>query len=113
MSEYYPDKYVMVRITDKKTDEIHYRVLGSWYGGYLDGDSYRLNSGVEKYERTDDSKIRFYGGSGSLYEVDEKMYGMSIHAQSWLAQIAENSKDDVTVEVITLEEFEEEIEDVS
>jgi len=108
MSEYYPDKYVIVRITDIKTGEVHHRVLGSWFGGYLSGDSYRLNSGIEKYERTGDGRIRFYGGSGSLYEVDEKIYGMSIHAQSWLAGIAEHNKDDVTVEVITLEEFEEE-----
>jgi hypothetical protein len=110
MSEYYPDKYVMVRITDVEDGEVHYRVMGTWYGGFASGDYYRLNSGVEKYERTDNGKIRFYGGSGSVYEVDEKMYGMSLYAGGWLEQVKENSKDDVDIEIITLEEFEEEFD---
>jgi len=108
MSEYYPDKYVIVKITDKETSEVHYRVLGTWHGGYTSGDYYRLNSGIDRYTVTDFGTVQFYGASGSVYEVAKKMYGMSLYSQGWLMGLIERSKADLEMEVITLEEFEDE-----
>lgn len=113
MSEYYPDKFIIVKVQDIRTDvesnfETYYRVLGTWLGGYLTGDHYRLNSGIERWERIEDGKIRFYGSSGSVYEVGEGSYGTSIWSQSWLAELKEAYKGELELTPITMQEFEEE-----
>ena len=73
MTEYNPDSWVVIKMTTK--NETFYKVLGGWSGGYLNGDSWRLNSGVEKIERVED-KLHFYGASGSVYICDPKSYGL-------------------------------------
>lgn len=76
MSVYNPDGWVLVKIGG--TDP-HYRVFGSWRGGYLDGDSWRLNSGITKMTR-EGSMIEFHGHTGSVYQVHESSYGrLGIH----------------------------------
>jgi hypothetical protein len=45
MSDYNPDKWVVVKIIGKDTPPVH-KVFACWYGGYLDGDSWKLNSGI-------------------------------------------------------------------
>ncbi len=47
MSDYTPDKWLMVKLTNKN-NEFHYRIFACWYGGYLGSDSWKLNSGVTK-----------------------------------------------------------------
>ena len=44
-----PNKWVILEIEFKSG--VEYKVFGSWTGGYLDGDSWRLNSGIEKSRR--------------------------------------------------------------
>ena len=48
---YTPDKWVMLKFTHGGQDV--YKILASFYGGYLDGDSWKLNSGVTKVEEDD------------------------------------------------------------
>lgn len=43
-------------------------------GGYLDGDRWRLNSGIDKVEQ-DDEYYYFIGFSGSCYKCHKKGYG--------------------------------------
>jgi hypothetical protein len=47
MNEYTCDNWVVIKM---KGDDTHYRVLAGWSGGYLDGDSWRMNSGITKVE---------------------------------------------------------------
>ena len=49
---YKPDTWVMLEITDGK--DTFYKIFGGWSGGYLDGDSWRMNSGVETVTEDDD-----------------------------------------------------------
>ena len=51
-----------------------YFVFGSWSGGYLDGDSWRRNSGITKVE-TDGDDYLFYGYSGSVYRCSKHSEG--------------------------------------
>jgi len=68
-----PDSWVVLKITTE-TDVI-YKVLAGWSGGYLDGDSWRLNSGINiVFERKD--QVDFYGNSGSLYVCQKGTYGL-------------------------------------
>ena len=77
--DYCPDKWVMLRFTHKGQDV--YKILASFYGGYLDGDSWKLNSGVTKVEQ-DDKYYYFHGSSGSVYACHKESYGMSMYAMS-------------------------------
>lgn len=70
MSDYYPHNWVMIKIRD-----MGYKVFGGWRGGYLDGDSWRLNSGVTKAYMEDDL-IVFEGYSGSRYYCHPVNYGI-------------------------------------
>ena len=72
-----PDKWVVLKITPKDSDPI-YKVLASFYGGYLDGDSWRINSGIMRVE-DDEQFLYFDGYSGSCYKCPKNIntYGTS------------------------------------
>lgn len=65
MSIYTPDKYTILEM--KYKDEIIYKVFGTWAGGYLGSDNWRLNSGIERAVIDGDS-VSFVGSSGSEYQ---------------------------------------------
>jgi hypothetical protein len=66
---YVPDNWVVLKFKD------HYRVLAGWSGGYLSGDSWRLNSGIVRVEEKPESYI-FYSSSGSAYSCHKEGYGL-------------------------------------
>jgi hypothetical protein len=86
---YTPDKFVVVKVHNPK--DPHYRVFGTWYGGYLGADSWRLNSGVAKVVKRG-PLLDFYGSSGSVYTVHKDTYGTSVWTQSQLALMADVNK---------------------
>jgi len=79
-----PDKWVVVKITAKDQETI-YKIFATWLGGYLDGDAWKMNSGITKVEKTDDYLL-FYGHSGSCYECapSERTYGTNYYTQGVL-----------------------------
>ncbi len=70
-----PDHWVILKITPEEGNPF-YRVYGGWMGGYLDGDRWKLNSGVTKVE-DDENYYYFYGYSGSCYKCHKKGYGIT------------------------------------
>lgn len=82
MSDYRPDKWVVVKIIGKDTPPIH-KVFASWYGGYLDGDSWKLNSGITKVTE-EENMYYFDGSSGSVYECHKGCYGTNLYGQGIL-----------------------------
>ena len=67
-----PDEWVIVKI---KSDTPHYRVFASWRGGYLEGERWRMNSGIIDVE--EDSQYFFFkGNSGSVYRCHKLAYGI-------------------------------------
>ena len=110
MSEYFPDNWVVLKITDIKksgntgygrTEEVLYKVLAGWSGGYLGSDSWRLNSGIVDVEETVDSFI-FIGNSGSRYICDKTQERLRMNtAGTWKAlQKEAEGSEDVTVELM-------------
>lgn len=80
MSKNRPNNWVVIRF---KGEDPHYRVLVGWSGGYMDGSSWRLNSGVVRVGATEDSFL-FYGTSGSCYECGKQSYGLRMNnAHIW------------------------------
>jgi|TARA_R110002096_G_scaffold135901_4_gene288084 hypothetical protein len=66
MSAYHPDSWVVLKVKEGKGTFPFYKVLAGWSGGYLDGDSWRMNSGITKVEIYGEHYI-FHGESGSEY----------------------------------------------
>jgi hypothetical protein len=63
-----PERWVILKLPNC------YKVFGTWAGGYLDGDRWRLNSGIDKIEQDEDFYY-FIGFSGSCYKCHKKGYG--------------------------------------
>jgi hypothetical protein len=69
-----PDNWVILKI--ENGDEPLYKVFASWIGGYLNGDSWKLNSGIKTIEEDEDNYY-FIGFSGSAYQCNKKGYGVA------------------------------------
>jgi hypothetical protein len=93
--EYSPDTFVVLKIN--KPEDPHYRMLGGWFGGYLNGDSWRLNSGITRHE-FDGDYWSFYGSSGSCY----KCYVDSYRLSSLTAGVYQNLLDKHGEDIIQL-----------
>lgn len=78
---YTPDRWCLVRLTDDLV-----KVMGCWSGGYLDGDSWRFNSGIEKVESTDDAYL-FHGYSNSVYECRKTAYGITAYGSAVMSNL--------------------------
>lgn len=86
MNDYTPDKWAIVHITSKEHPPID-KVVGSWYGNFGSGDSWRMNSGIEKVIETED----FYeveGYSGSVYHCRKGCQGMSAYTEMVMNNMA-------------------------
>lgn len=92
MIEYRPDSWVVIKMTHK--NNIFYKVLGGWSGGYLNGTSWRLNSGVEKVELAND-RYMFYGSSGSVYTCHKESYGLKMSTADIWKQMKDTYPDQV------------------
>ena len=74
MSDYTPDRWVVVKITTDK--EPLYKVFACWYGGYAGSNSWKMNSGIKNVEE-DELYFMFNGYSGSVYRCHKNTYGTS------------------------------------
>jgi hypothetical protein len=85
MSEYVPDKWVVVKIEGKNVP-LTYKVFGCWYGGYLGSNSWKLNSGIKVV--TEEKKYwLFEGFSGSVYKCFKGRYGLYMYGIGVLGEI--------------------------
>tara|TARA_B110000902_G_C14102364_1_gene511165 strand:- start:188 stop:520 length:333 start_codon:yes stop_codon:yes gene_type:complete len=100
MSENYtPDNWVVVKITKK--GETFYKVLAGWSGGYLHGDSWRINSGVTEV-KIEDGYYLFFGYSGSVYKCHKDSYTIKMSISGLLANLERQAEDndDMTVDLL-------------
>ena len=98
MSEYLPDNWVVLKIMQPDQDTL-YKVLGGWSGGYLDGDSWRLNSGVTKVKE-DGDYYEFYGESGSCYRCHKEQYQLRMSTVGIYNQMVDNQQFDGQVQLM-------------
>lgn len=96
MSDYRPDKWVVVKIGEGNL----YKVFACWYGGYARGDSWKLNSGITKVTK-EGYVYSFEGSSGSVYECHEDCYGTNFYGGSVLDDMIKKAKDaGINIEVL-------------
>ncbi len=75
---YEPDNWVIVAIEQDDGTTFH-KVLGGWSGGYLDGNTWRMNSGIDRVT-TNEGHYQVHGYSGSVYKLrkDNEVVRMNI-----------------------------------
>ena len=96
MSEYTPDKWLIVKITDTNKNESHYRVFACWYGGYLGSDSWKMNSGITKVTEAGDYYF-FEGSSGSVYNCRKDCYGANGYGSNVLSGLIKRGAEEGTL----------------
>ena len=105
-----PDRWVILEI--KTEIETLYKVLCGWNGGYAGADEWRLNSGIVRYEIKDRGRVvEFHGHSGSIYECRIASEGFTSLMASVLSNLEAQceSRNDISVNYITFEEYVNEI----
>ena len=104
MSEYTPDRWVMLEITGLGSKPIR-KIFAGWYGGFGHGDTWKLNSGIVTTTFVENF-YEFEGYSGSTYYCHPNGYGTSMYMQSvldrWLAQ--SETLEDMQIRVLDLAE---------
>ena len=105
MANYSPDKWQIIKFTSPEAGDV-YKVLGGWSGGYLDGDSWRLSSGLERIEEDGDFYL-MHNYSGSIYKCHKMANGFNMISSSiysgWREQLKD--KDGYEATTVTIEEF--------
>lgn len=96
-----PDRWVVIKINNG--EETFYKVLAGWSGGYLDGDSWRLNSGIKSVIENPES-FDFVGSSGSVYRCHKAAYGITNIMASILAQLEDHAARSDRAEVQVMDE---------
>jgi hypothetical protein len=88
MSIYTPDRWVIVKIQTVGT-EPYYRILAGWYGGFTQGDSWKLSSGIEK-SIDFGTYYEFPQSSGSTYKCYKGAHGMSMYMMSMFSHFKDD-----------------------
>jgi len=103
MSVYTPDRWVVLELSNDK--QFARKVFAGWRGGYLDGDSWKLNSGITETRDTGEW-FEFDGYSGSTYRCHKEFYGMTSYQQSILANwITKAEGTSTKIRIIDLEDI--------
>lgn len=96
MSDYIPDKWVMVKIP--YNGKFLYKIFACWYGGYAGADSWKLNSGVTRVTK-EGYVYSFEGSSGSVYDCHEHCYGTNMYGHGVLSNMIKRAKEDGGYEI--------------
>lgn len=95
---YTPDNWVIVKMT--RPEGVIHKVLAGWSGGYLNGDSWRMNSGIVRTSQ-DGDYILFYGESGSVYKCHKDAQRLSASTAAIYDTLVNQGKQKgVTVEMV-------------
>jgi len=102
MSQYFPDKWVVVNITGPDRPVV-YKVFACWYGGWAGSDSWQLNSGITR-AMLDGNVYSFDGSSGSIYYCNRNDYGTNMYGHGVLENMINNAKaTGVDIEIMSSE----------
>ena len=85
-----PDNWVIVKIKEDN-DTYFFKVLAGWSGGYLDGDSWKLNSRIVKVE-VHDNYYDFIGETGSVYRCHKSCEFVRMNIGGILGRLIETGK---------------------
>jgi len=90
MSEYTPDNWIIVKFNTEKHG-IFYKVLAGWSGGYLHGNSWKLNSGITSIKDSGDYWL-IHGYSGSTYKCHKQSEFVRMNTAGVLKQLLDSGQ---------------------
>jgi len=94
VNEYAPNKWVVIKVANKAG--VFHRVFGCWYGGFKDGDSWRINSGITNVT-IDNDIYSFHGYTKSVYKCSLGLYGTNSYGGAVLNNFIKDAKKEGTV----------------
>ena len=104
MSTYHPDSWVPVVIESKEHGKV-YKILASWYGGYVNPDSWKLSSGIESISTDENGMMTMPQSSGSVYVVPPRTH-MSLLMDTILSSFKLDGEEcGFTIDVIEVSEL--------
>ena len=89
-----PDQWMLMKISNK--DKFFYKLFATWSGGYLGGDGWQLNSGIEEVEVEGDYYL-FIGASGSVYKCHKNSYGSNAYGLGVIENLMDKYPDRLAV----------------
>ncbi len=93
---YFPDAYRFIEIK-QPDDTLLIKIFSSWRGGYLHGDSWRINSGIIRIEEDGDEAF-IHGYSGSVYCINRENPGsLTSFTSSVLNDLLDKLGDDARI----------------
>lgn len=105
--EYNPDGWVILYIADGVEDNYCHRIFASWYGGYLNGDSWKMSSGIVKItDKGDYWSIDNH--SGSVYNCHKNNTRLSSYGQGVLNSYLKQAEElNMVLEIVDIETIKE------
>jgi hypothetical protein len=106
MSTYNPDVWVVVKFSGEDVpDGEMYKILAGWYGGFTQGDSWKLNSGITKITQ-DEHNYHVDGYSGSTYVCHKEAERTSVYTKGIFDSFSQQYKTQgrrVAMEIVPIE----------
>ena len=101
---YKPDRWQVIRIAPPE-EAVFYKLLGGWYGNFVNGDSWRLNSGITEV-KDQGNVFAVFGETGSTYVCRKTEEGMSAYMDSVLYGLQQNAAErNVVITPITMKQY--------
>jgi len=101
--KYTPDTWVLLKLSSKEHGDV-YKILAGWYGGYLSGDSWKLNSGIKKV--VDKEKYwKVMGFSGSEYQCYKNSEKLSGYTSEVLGRFKKQAAGIAEITVVPMKEY--------
>lgn len=101
---YTPDTYQFMRISSDQDTDVIVKLFAVWVGGYLTGDSWKLNSGVTNIIK-DEEVFHVHGYSGSVYTISAVQTPMTSYGSGIMSKILDSGvRQGINVELISLED---------
>lgn len=105
MSKYAPDNWTIIG------DGENFKVFGSWAGGYLGSDNWRLSSGIVKIEEDPENEhiLLIHNHSGSIYKCGKHHEGViAAYNRGVLNNMLKKNPD---IKTYTLDEYKEAVKE--
>ena len=97
-----PDVWVVVELSGLKVENRYHRILAGWYGGFANGDSWKMSSGITKIVDRD-THWEIHNTSGSIYKCHKDLERFSGYTQNVYHSYQEENCDDIRMTHVPFE----------
>jgi len=100
MSDYFPDRWVILKTTNPESDPPgFYKIFSGWKGSWTNGDAWRLSSGITEIIDCGEY-YSIENESGSVYACHKESIGMTLYMHGIYEMMKEQT---ATLEIVPLD----------